>query len=112
MSIEDLYLIFEFNEFIRSFNRKGNGIKIQTKKSKSPSTKTSKDTKKSKQDAHKSKSIDEKKFELYFEYENHVDNIQSHQILAINRAENLKVNASIIIIFSPLIRLLSSVYFS
>lgn len=83
------------NDVFTSFNfsllRKGNGIKLQTKKSKSSSTKVAKDQKKKKTDSHKSKSVDEKKFELYFDFDNFIDNIQSHQVLAINRAENLKV---------------------
>lgn len=38
-----------------------------------------------------SRSDDPSKFENYYKYQVYIDNIHSHQVLAINRAENFKV---------------------
>lgn len=62
--------------------RKNNGIKIETTKSK-----IGKENKKT------DRTDDASKFEIYSNFQGYIDNIQSHQTMAINRAENLKVNS-------------------
>lgn len=83
--------------FLIRLNRKNNGIKIET----SANTKTIKATKtSSKENVNKSKKDgknhgnnreDPTKFEVYFNFQVYANNIQAHQVLAINRGENLKV---------------------
>lgn len=71
-------------------NRKKNGIKIET----TANAKAIKASKENQKNVNKkgSRSDDPSKFENYFQYQVYTDNIHAHQVLAINRAENLKVN--------------------
>lgn len=74
--------------------RHNNGIKIET-------TENTKVTKSHKTDipkmefnkSDKKGGDNPKKFELYFNFQGYMNSMHSHQTLAINRGENLKVNA-------------------
>lgn len=81
--------------FSYRLSRPNNGIKIET-------SQNAKSTKANKDDNSKAngKRLDKKpggggddprKFEIYFKFQIYFNNIQSHQTLAINRGENLKV---------------------
>lgn len=92
-----LRISVNFSNCLHRLSRHNNGIKIET----SENTKV---TKAHKEDIPKfeikkgdKKSADKKggdnprKFELYFKFQGYLNNIHSHQTLAINRGENLKV---------------------
>lgn len=65
-------------------SRHNNGIKIET----SENTKV---TKAQQQGNDKKSGDNPQKFELYFKFQGYLNNMHSHQTLAINRGENLKV---------------------
>lgn len=74
-------------------NRHNNGIKIETSENIKVTKEFQNDGGKSnakKSDKHRS-GDHPRKFETYFKFQIFFNNIQSHQTLAINRAENLKV---------------------
>lgn len=72
---------------INSLNRHNNGIKIET----SENTKVTKEFQNDGGKSNAKKGDHPRKFETYFKFQTFFNNIQSHQTLAINRAENLKV---------------------
>lgn len=81
--------------FLCRLNQPMNGIKIQTSAS-SKSTKTaekSKATTKAQKPKKPEKTVDASKFQSYFDFQLYINQLQSHQVLAINRGENLKVVA-------------------
>lgn len=86
-------------KFFFRLTRPNNGIKIET----SENTKVTKAhrndimknvDKKGDTKGDKKRSDNPQKFELYFKFQGYLDNLHSHQTLAINRGENLKVNIS------------------
>lgn len=85
--------------FVRSFcrqNERNNGIKIHSTHSKSGSTSKAKETKtadvkKKSSTKNSGNPVNESKFENYCDFQAYVNSIHSHQVLAINRGESLKV---------------------
>lgn len=81
-----IFLLWHSNRL----SRPNNGIKIET----SQNTKASKSNKDDNPQANSKrvdKNDDPRKFEIYFKFQAYFNSIQSHQTLAINRGENLKV---------------------
>ncbi|XP_066249350.1 uncharacterized protein YdcI [Euwallacea similis] len=75
--------------FLRELRAKST-FRLQTKKCRQVKEKSLKTLKK-KEHMKKDSSLEEAKFELYFDFNQAVDYLKSHQILAINRGESLKI---------------------
>lgn len=71
-------------------SRPNNGIKIETSQN-TKASKSSKDDIPQANGKRMDKNDDPRKFEIYFKFQAYFNSIQSHQTLAINRGENLKV---------------------
>lgn len=76
--------------------RPNNGIKIETSEN-TKVTKAHRDDimKNENKKGDKKRGDNPQKFELYFKFQGYLDNLHSHQTLAINRGENLKVKYSL-----------------
>lgn len=72
-------------------SRPNNGIRVETSQN-TKATKTNKDDIAQANGKRVDKNDDPRKFEIYFKFQSYFNNIHSHQTLAINRGENLKVN--------------------
>lgn len=86
-------MIFKIILIFGRLSRNGNGIKIETSENKK-ATQDKADNKNGKKDGqnHGSRADDPQKYAIYFSFSAYINNIHSHQTLAINRAENSKVN--------------------
>lgn len=76
--------------FSHRLSRPNNGIKIETSQN-TKASKSNKDDNPQAKGKRVDKNDDPRKFEIYFKFQAYFNSIQSHQILAINRGENLKV---------------------
>lgn len=81
--------------FIR-LSRPNNGIKIETSENaRKPKANSGDNTKADAKRGDKNHRDDARKFEIYFKFQAYFNNILSHQTLAINRGENLKVKLNL-----------------
>lgn len=76
-------------------SRHNNGIKIETSENTKVNKALKNEVKSNAKKGDKNQHDNPRKFETYFKFQAYFNSIHSHQTLAINRGENLKVNKNI-----------------